>query len=43
MNIPYLDEEGSVLEDFSFKNPDNNIVDAMEDLTRFLKAEITPT
>ena len=41
--MPYLDEEGTTLDDFSFTQPDVDVVNAMIDMTAFLKGEISAT
>ena len=41
INLPYLDEPGTTLDDFSFSMPDVDVVHALDDLTKFLKNEIT--
>ena len=41
INLPYLDEPGTTLDDFNFTQPDKDIVGALTDFTKFLKGEIT--
>jgi len=37
INIPYLDEEGTTVDDFDFKQPIVDVVQALTDFTSFLK------
>lgn len=41
INEPYLDEEGTTLDDFSFTQPKEDVVGALDAYTKFLKGEIT--
>jgi len=41
INIPYLDEEGTKLDDFDFTIPDVDVVRALDAFTKFLKGEIS--
>ena len=41
INIPYLDEAGTSLDDFEFSMGDTDIVRALTDLTAFLKNEMS--
>ena len=41
INLPYLDEPGTTLDDFSFTQPSLDTVGALTDFTKFLKGEIT--
>ena len=41
INLPYLDEPGTTLDDFSFTQPDMDTVGALTDYTKFLKGEIS--
>jgi len=40
INLPYLNEEGTTLDDFDFTMPDVDVVSAMDDMTKFLRGEI---
>jgi len=40
-NLPCLDEPGTTLDDFSFKQPALDVVGALNDMTAFLKNEIS--
>lgn len=40
INLPYLNEEGTTLDDFDFTMPDVDVVKAMDDMTKFLRGEI---
>jgi len=39
INIPYLDEPGTTIDDFDFKEPSVDVVKALTDFTEFLKNE----
>ena len=41
INLPYLDEPGTTLDDFSFTQGDYDVVSAVTDFTAFLKGEIS--
>ena len=41
INLPYLSEPGTTLDDFSFTMPDTDVVQAMTDMTAFLRGELT--
>ena len=41
INLPYLDEPGTTLDEFSFTQPDMDTVGALTDYTKFLKGEIS--
>lgn len=40
INKPYLDEEGTTLDDFTFTQPTEDVVGALDAYTKFLKGEI---
>ena len=41
INLPYLDEPGTTIDDFDFTMPDQDIVGALTDFHNFMKGEIT--
>ena len=41
VNTPYLDEEGTSLDDFSFEQPVYDVIGAMTDIKAYLKGDIT--
>lgn len=41
INLPYLDEAGTTLDDFDFVQPDVDVVQALDAYTKFLKGEIS--
>ena len=41
INLPYLDEAGTTLDDFDFVQPDVDVVKALDAYTKFLKGEIS--
>mmetsp|Transcript_4785 Transcript_4785/g.5833 ORF Transcript_4785/g.5833 Transcript_4785/m.5833 type:complete len:250 (+) Transcript_4785:89-838(+) len=41
INLPYLDEAGTTLDDFNFNQPDIDVVSAINDLVGFLKGEVS--
>ena len=41
INLPYLDEPGTTLADFTFTQPDVDVVGALTDFHKFMKGEIS--